>query len=141
MKLREADVLRFTVYGKPMPQGSMKAFVVGGKARLTATNAKMKPYRQEVAQVAALECRGRMIEKHVPVGLALKFYFAQPPSCPKSRTLPSVKPDLDKLARLVNDALTGIAYADDGQVCSIMAMKFYGIPERTEIEVRSLEAR
>jgi Holliday junction resolvase RusA-like endonuclease len=36
------------------------------------------------------------------------------------------KPDLDKLARCVLDALTGVVYADDSQVVGINASKCYG---------------
>jgi Holliday junction resolvase RusA-like endonuclease len=115
----------------------MKAFVIKGKARLTASNPKMKPYRQEVSQTAMVECRGMMFGKHQPVFLKVAFYFERPSSGTK-RVYPAVKPDLDKLLRLVNDALTGIAYLDDGQVVKATAEKYYGTPERTEIEVTQI---
>jgi Holliday junction resolvase RusA-like endonuclease len=39
-----------------------------------------------------------------------------------------VAPDLDKLVRAVLDALTAVAYRDDGQVTRITATKEYGTP-------------
>lgn len=41
---------------------------------------------------------------------------------------PSSKPDLDKLVRAVNDALTGIVLQDDSQVVAIQTLKEYGVP-------------
>ena len=130
----------FTVHGKPMAQGSMTPFIDkrSGQARMKPTNKGMLPYRQEVAQTAHVEFRGRMFGKHEPVELEVQFWISRPAGAPKKRTHPAVKPDLDKLVRLVNDALTGIAYLDDGQVCKVTAQKFYGTPERTEITVRAV---
>jgi Holliday junction resolvase RusA-like endonuclease len=42
------------------------------------------------------------------------------------RLHPTVPPDLDKLIRAVLDAMTAIAYLDDGQVTEINAVKVYG---------------
>lgn len=125
----------FSVLGHPEPQGSMKGFVINGRAVLTSNNKKLKPWRQMVgmtALAAITECAGQ----HVPVALDIDFYIAKPQSAPKNRLSPSVKPDLDKLIRGILDALTGIAFHDDGQVCAINAYKHYDALERTEIKVR-----
>lgn len=132
--------LRFTVLGKPQPQGSMKAFMVAGKPRLTSDNARMKPYRQEVGQTALAAraeagCNTVWAGRHVPVLANYGFYFAKPKSANKARIAPAVKPDIDKLIRSTTDAMTGILYADDGQIVSIVATKNYGLPERTEISL------
>lgn len=132
------------VYGKPVPQGSMRAFKhkITGAVCTTSDNKKLKPWRQQITgtAIAALAERGeQMHAQHVPVGLELHFYLERPKSAPKSRTRPAVKPDLDKLVRAVKDALKGVAYEDDGQVCQLAAAKFYGSPERTEIRIIRLE--
>jgi crossover junction endodeoxyribonuclease RusA len=130
----------FTVLGKAEPQGSTKAFMVKGRPRITSANPKMKPYRQEVGQTAlfaraALGIHGVWAGRHVPVSVRYDFYFAKPKSVPKGRISPAVKPDIDKLVRSTTDALTGILYADDGQIIKVTALKHYGLPERTEIKV------
>lgn len=51
----------------------------------------------------------------------------------------SKKPDLDKLVRAVQDALTGIIYKDDGQVCRLTANKNYAAHEGVRIFVTDLE--
>lgn len=137
--------VKFVAYGTPQPQGSMKGFVLPGKngaksrAILTSDNTKLKPYRGEVTREAmqALRVAGLqepMAAKHVPVRLEMKFFVSKPESAPKKRLRPTVKPDLSKLIRSTEDALTGILYADDSQVVSYgNSGKFYGSPERVEV--------
>jgi Holliday junction resolvase RusA-like endonuclease len=56
---------------------------------------------------------------------------------PKPRTVkrlhPTVAPDLDKLIRAALDAMTAVAYLDDGQVTEITAMKVYGAAPFLEV--------
>ena len=135
-----SNLIQFTVLGRPEPQGSIRAFVVKGRPRLTSDNAKMKPWRQQVGQMALSArseagCNEIWAARHQPVGITYVFCLAKPKSAKKSRTSPAVKPDLDKLIRSASDALTGILFDDDGQVVQVGASKIYGSPERTEISV------
>lgn len=137
---RPEKYIAFTILGTPQPQGSMKAFVIKGKARMTSANEKMKPWRQEVGQTALAAraesgCHEVWAGRHVPVIVHYEFYFAKPKSARKNRKRPAVKPDIDKLVRSTNDALKGILYADDGQIVHMRASKEYGLPERAEIRV------
>lgn len=136
--------LAFAVYTTPAPQGSMKAFVIKGRARVTSDNKKTMPYRHAVTQIARRELADRnlnepMAAKHVPVSLLLDFYLAKPASIPKKRVAPAVKPDIDKLCRATLDALTGVLFADDGQVTEIRARKHYATgPEHVLISATVL---
>ena len=67
------------------------------------------------------------------MALRATFYFPRPQShrlrsgalkaaAPKR---PGVKPDIDKLARALCDALTGIAFADDSRIVTLTAEKRY----------------
>jgi Holliday junction resolvase RusA-like endonuclease len=135
-------VIDFTAYCTPQPQGSSRAFVIGGKARITSANAKLKPFRQAVTS-EAIECayaeghavdeRGAFFGKHVPVRLVLEFTFRKPPSLSKKRVHQVVKPDLDKIVRATGDALTGVIYHDDSQVVEIVARKRYGAVESVRV--------
>ena len=129
----------FTVYGKPQPQGSAKAFFVKslGRPVITSDNAKLKPWRQQLSGTA--ESLGiAPAAREVPIAVMLDFYFEKPKAAPKRRRKPIVKPDIDKLVRAVLDALTGTLIGDDAQVVDIHARKHYGLPERVEIEIGEL---
>ncbi len=135
--------MNFTIYERPQPQGSSKAFVIAGKARITSTNAKMKPFRSEVTRCVLWEMSERgweMIGKHVPVRLMVDFYFLKPPSVSAKRTQCVVAPDVDKLLRCISDSLTGAAYHDDAQVVEIIGRKLYGLQEKVEISVEAIRA-
>jgi len=136
--------LNFTVFTKAEPQGSTKAVVPPGwtRAVITSDNKELKSYRHVVAWVAksAMSDAGlTMIPADMPVRLTVRFYLTKPPSVPKKRVFPVVKPDLDKLLRATFDALAGIVYERDQQVISARPDKFYGAPERVEIEVETIE--
>jgi crossover junction endodeoxyribonuclease RusA len=115
------------VEGKPVPQGSMRAFnnrVVHNKPK------ELMAWRNHIALVV-----GRTIKEPTdkPVEVVIAFQLLRPKSA--SRLYPSVKPDLDKLIRSVLDALTGIAYIDDSQVISIKASKRYDTVQGVAIGV------
>jgi Holliday junction resolvase RusA-like endonuclease len=133
-----AGTVQFTVYGKPVPQGSSRAFFVKklGRAVITSANAKLKPWRQMLSDTAQ-SLGVPIIPKEIPVAMSLDFYFEKPASAPKKRIYPTVKPDTDKLIRSILDSLTGIVYVDDSQVVRFDHIeKHYGVPERCEISVR-----
>jgi len=48
------------------------------------------------------------------------------------------KPDVDNLAKLTLDALTGIFWRDDAQICRCFIVKAYSDKPRTEIFIRKL---
>ena len=80
----------------------------------------LQPWRDAIgyaANQASVEC------SDAPIGLVLQFYLARGRTV--RRPLPSVPPDLDKLARAVGDALEGIAWRNDAQVTHLTASKAY----------------
>lgn len=50
--------------------------------------------------------------------------------------LPGKKPDIDNMVKLAADAMNGIVYVDDAQVCRLVAEKKYG--QRAEMWIRVL---
>ena len=133
--------ISFTVLGRPAPQGSLKAFISHGQARVKSDNAATMPWRQQVGWTAlnARPTADVWAARHEAVSIAITFVFAKPTSVPKKRLHMAVKPDLDKLCRSVLDALSGILFFDDGQVIQITAGKMYGLPERAEITLEALK--
>jgi Holliday junction resolvase RusA-like endonuclease len=130
----------FEVPGAAVPQGSLKYLgqrkTASGKSIpiLVADNPALKAWRDDVGTMA----NGAHIE---PAGkgqpIEIEVIFRRPRAASNHGTYPVMPPDLDKLVRAVLDALKGIAYVDDGQVCRIVASKEYG-PARAEITVRWL---
>lgn len=116
----------FVVLGQPVPQGSVKGFPIkraGGTigVSLTSDNAKLRPWRQDVKYEAMRHWKGGPSESAIDV--TLTFCLQRKKSV--KRELPTTKPDIDKLLRAVLDALTGIIYCDDSQVCRVRMQKHY----------------
>ena len=113
-------MIKFEVEGAPVTQGSMK--VINGHV-LHSRGEALILWRTMVAMAARAAGAFPVTE---PVEMTIQFRLARPKSV--KRNFPHVAPDLDKLIRAVLDALTGVAYLDDGQVVSIVATKVYGTP-------------
>ncbi len=144
-KLAPAE-LALTVYGHPEPAGSKRAFArPGGFARVVDANAKAAPWKAAVAAAAAEAWAGREL-LDVALDVRMVFYRPRPRSHygtgrnaellrPRAPAWPTGRPDVLKLARAVEDALTGIVYRDDALIAVECLEKRWGTPERVEIEV------
>jgi Holliday junction resolvase RusA-like endonuclease len=117
--------IRFHVTGDPKPKGSAKAFVVRGRAVVTNDCTTAKPWAERVHWVAK-ECAPSSIPPGA-VSVRLGFVLPRPGRLGKKRSgVPSTtRPDIDKLARNVLDALTGVLFVDDAQVSALVATKRY----------------
>jgi Holliday junction resolvase RusA-like endonuclease len=134
-------MIEFRVPGVAAPQGSKKAFRTrGGRIALVESCSRVKPYRATVA-LAAREVWAEGAT-HGTVGVSIAFTFVRPKSHYNAKgvlragvaTHPG-KPVIDKLCRAVLDSLTGIIYADDSQVVSLVATKSYGNTAESRISI------
>ena len=120
------------VDGVPAPKGSARAIKRGGFAVLVASSSDANKRAQKSwADAVAWAAKAAMAGSPPldgPVGVSVTFRMPRPPSV--RRMLPEVKPDVDKLLRSTFDALSGIAFADDAQVVSVVAVKLYAFDGR-----------
>lgn len=113
---------QFFVHGEPEQQGSTRAFVVNGRAHITTTNKNLHSWRDLVKACA----QDHAFMHTQAVAVTCNFYMPKPKSAPKKKKIAMTKrPDIDKLARAILDALTGILFKDDSQVIALYARKFY----------------
>lgn len=134
-------MISFQVRGLPAPQGSKRAFrnQHTGRIMLAESSAKVKPWRQDV-KAAAIEAMGDLPPFTGPVQLSAMFYFPRPKGHfgtgrnagvvkDSAPSRPAGRPDLSKLVRSTEDALTGVVWVDDCQVVSIHTAKWYTTDE------------
>lgn len=119
------------VPGAPKPQGSLSAYAIpGGGAQVVqganpTSRAALLAWRETVGYAARSALQGPPASEG-PVACDLEFALPRRSTTPKrTQTWPCKgrSLDVDKLARSVLDALTGIVYADDAQVVLITAFK------------------
>lgn len=133
-----------TVFEVPFVRGKGRVRFVRATGRTytpDSTAEAMKRIRQ--AFVAA---GGEMAPKGAPVGVLIMTGRPVPKSRPKRVTRESdvYKPDADNVAKLVLDALNGVAWSDDKQVTNLEVIKSdrtRGAEERTRVAVMWKEAR
>lgn len=127
-RLRSDDV-RITVIGRPRPAGSKRAY----NGHVVHDNPRIEMWMQEVRSAAAKEYGSAPLIED-PVELSAVFYFARPKchygsgrnagvlksSAPAEMTN---TPDLCKLIRAVEDALTKTVWKDDSQISQYGKMR------------------
>jgi crossover junction endodeoxyribonuclease RusA len=121
-------LIKFSVDGIPISQGSMKH--IGQGRMIHAKAVELATWRALVAH-GAKQAGCKPIAS--PISITMHFRLKRPKTV--KREHPTVPPDLDKLARGVNDALTGQAYEDDSQIISLFATKRYSDTPGVDIQI------
>jgi Holliday junction resolvase RusA-like endonuclease len=145
-------MIEFTVYGIAQTAGSKRAFPFHRKdgtigVNVTDDNPKGKSWKHQVANAAFETWNGPLLDG--PLSVRMMFYMPRLKShfgTGRNATLlkasaPTwhiVKPDSQKLARCLVDALTGVVWRDDAQISHEESFKFYGEPSRVEIQIKEL---
>lgn len=124
------DFYEIRAYGDPQPQGKLKAVSLPGRrySTLVDANPKLKAWRKIVTAAALTltesDCTPSDPLITGPVAVYAFFTMRRPKSV--KCEYPQSKPDVDKLARGVLDALTdAYVFADDSRVVKLVAMKLY----------------
>lgn len=122
-------IAEFNVTGLPATQGSHQGFVRGGRAVIVPVSAaKLEAWRGAVAGEARrwLATHGHADspwDRDTPLSVAIIFRLPEPKNRPK-QLLHERRPDIDKLARAVLDALTRAQLiCDDSRVAILIAAK------------------
>lgn len=143
-------IIEFTAYGEAKPGGSKTAFAFKRRDGTIGANVvdsckTTKSWRHVVASAAREAYDGELLDG--PLELDLTFYRPHPkghrnakgelkPSAPKH---PTTRPDVLKLARAVEDSLTGILFYDDSQIVAEHLHKRYGEPARVEVYISEFD--
>jgi Holliday junction resolvase RusA-like endonuclease len=140
--------LTFSIIGTPAPQGSKTKNQYGA---MYEDSKNLKPWRSAVAS-AAHEAMGGHDIYLGPVIVGIRFRLARPkghygtgrnagqlrPSAPK---VPDVKPDLSKLVRATEDAMTDAGvWRDDAQIVGLWVVKEYATDDLPVGATVSVEA-
>lgn len=135
--------VEIVIRGLPAPAGSHKAFPIRSGGVIVGCAVRPDCDRTEPWQAlirAAAEGVVRAMPgwrpTDAPVEMIADFWFSRPKrhfgtgrnasvlkaSAPTKHTQ---KPDTSKLQRAIEDALTGVVYVDDAQICSLLARKHW----------------
>ena len=132
-------LIEFRVAGIPRPGGSKRAIVnkyTGRAVVVDMAGGAGESWTEAVAAEAraAADFHGK-IESGVALHLDLLFLMPRPKSA-KRGALPITRPDVLKLARRTEDAMTGVLYHDDAQIVRESLAKGYSENGWTGVRVR-----
>jgi Holliday junction resolvase RusA-like endonuclease len=130
------DNIHFFVPGTPAPGGSKTqgSNPESGKKWFRPACKRTKPWMNCVSAAAREAYQGELLTD--PIRTMIQFRLLRKKGHygtgknsgvvkSSARKFPTVKPDLVKLTRSTEDALTGIIWRDDCQVCSHILSKIY----------------
>lgn len=127
-------------HGNPIQRKDGSGFVVN----TVDDNKKSKPWKQSVSGSAQMQYLGPILRG--PLVVEFIFYRVRPKAHfgtgrnegivkDSAPAYPTTKPDVLKLARAVEDALTGIVWMDDAQIVDERIAKRYGDKAKVVIRV------
>lgn len=125
-------MLTFEIPGKPARWERMRT---NGKRRFKTTEQIAATKAIQAAALEAMSADGVERIESGPVLLTVNAYWRRPKKRPpwvpaelwkSGRVAPRpCTPDHDNVAKLISDALNGIAYRDDAQITSCLVSKWY----------------
>lgn len=118
----------FVIYGKP--QGKARPRFSNGHAY---TPKQTADYEDQIKN-AFIAAGGEKIENDGVI-IEIDVYYKKT-AADNKKTSPTKKPDIDNICKIVLDGLNGVAYADDKQVVSLSANKYFAIKGVERVEVR-----
>ncbi len=133
-------MIKFTIDGKPMAWQRARVNHATGAFFETSKQSSFKTLVVMAARVAGVKI------SVAPICLTLTFYFSRPKKyCSKKysqmRLVMPKRPDMDNCLKMIGDALNGIAWADDSQICETHVRKFYheiGLGPRTDVTISEI---
>lgn len=138
----------FTVYGEP--QGKARPRVVRNRFTgntIAYTPEKTTAYEETVRGAFREEAHNQKVGVCCPFGsspiyIKITAFFKIPVTTKtkkeqmlQGKILPTKKPDCDNIAKIICDALNGVAYDDDKQIVALKVTKIYSAEPRVLVWV------
>lgn len=137
--------IQFFVPGIPKPGGSKRAFFRPGMKYPVIVEAckKTPEWRQAVVAAARAVFTGPLLTGPLNVEFCFqqmrpKGHFGAKGVKASAPVYPTTRPDVLKLARSTEDALTGVVWKDDSQNVTIALHKSYAVAPGCLITIREL---
>lgn len=143
----EPKLFTFTVPGKPQGKARARTFHNSKSNKMSSVTPENTVLYENLIKTCFQQKYGqKRFSDDAYVVVNILAFFEPPKSVSKKkradmlerRIWPAKKPDSDNIAKVVLDALNGIAYHDDTQVISLTVTKAYSEEARLSITLRTL---
>lgn len=125
------SAITFTVPGEPIGKGRPRFVRATGR---TYTPEKTVNYESLVRLCYRQQVSTEPFPAGIPLYMTVEVYQQIPKSVSKRKReamigrkiLPTKKPDCSNILKSIEDALNGVAYADDSQIVQVRVVKYFG---------------
>lgn len=140
-------MINFTVPGKPQGKARARTGYNPVIGRVTSHTPEATANYENWIKTCYINARQERFSDGIPIKASIVAFFEPPKSTSKKqrqemlagRLMPTKKPDIDNIAKVVLDALNGLAYKDDTQVVTLELQKLYAEEEKLEVCMEALE--
>lgn len=128
----------------PVGKGRPKFSTFGGYSK-AYTPVKTVNY-ENLVKIAFQQTGEQPFERETQLRADITAFFPIPKSVSKKKReemnrgllMHTKKPDCDNIAKSILDALNGLAYYDDSQICELSVYKMYSDEPRAEVVIKEL---
>lgn len=129
------------------PKGKQRPRMRWIKGRKITYTPKQTTEYEKLVRASYTAVSKVFFEKDTPLEISITALFSISKSVSKKLKnsmlkgdiLPTKKPDSDNIIKIVLDALNGVCYHDDAQICSIHFKKKYAEIPATKIIIKEIE--
>ena len=135
------NLVELTILGEPFGKQRPRVIARGKGASRAFTPQKAVNYENYIKLLYRQKYKNFKFEDKVPLYVQITAFYKIPPSKPKyikglmfkGEMLPTKKPDVDNIIKIILDSLNGLAYKDDAQIVACSCQKFYASNPRVEL--------
>lgn len=127
------NLVELTILGEPFGKQRPRVIARGKGASRAFTPQKTVNYENYIKLLYRQKYKNFKFEDKVPLYVQIAAFYKIPPSKPKyikdlmfrGEMLPTKKPDVDNIIKIILDSLNGLAYKDDAQIVACTCQKLY----------------
>ena len=136
--------MKFTIPGKP--RGKQRPRICRINSRNVTYTPRQTTEYEKLVRASYTGVSKMFFDKNIPLEISIIALFSVPQSISKrlknsmlkGDILPTKKPDSDNIIKIILDALNGVCYHDDSQICKIYFEKKYSEIPKVEITIKEI---
>lgn len=145
--MEEDKTINLTILGEPFGKQRPRVITRGRGASRAFTPQKTEDYEESVKLEYLKKYRGFQFDDTDALYLGIQAFYKIPKSKPKKiqedmlrgLILPTKKPDIDNIIKIIADSLNKVAYKDDAQIVACSCQKMYAEIPRVEVVISAIK--
>lgn len=144
---KRIESIELIIQGEPFGKQRPRVIARGKGASRAFTPRKTVAYEERVKLEYVSKYKDFMFEDKAELHMDIKAFYRIPDSKPKrikedmlnGIILPTKKPDVDNIIKIIADSLNKLAYKDDAQIVVCSCQKMYADNPHVEVSIRRIE--